>query len=61
MPGSERQREIRRRRKRRKNITELKKRAAKATVSEKGEIVRKLRGMTPGAEVLIADWGLEKS
>jgi hypothetical protein len=31
---------------------------AKATISEKGEIARKLREMTPGAEVLIADWGL---
>lgn len=60
MPGSERQREIRRRRKRRKNVEALKKRVEKATVSEKTEIARKLREMTPGAEGLIEDWGLAK-
>jgi hypothetical protein len=36
----------------------LKKRLAKATKSEKVEIARKLREITPGAEVLIANWGL---
>ena len=30
----------------------------KATKSEKVEIARKLRTMTPGAEVLIANWSL---
>ena len=57
--GSERQRELRRRRKRREKLTHLKARAAKATPSEKGEIARKLRGMTTGAEQLIADWQLQ--
>ena len=39
-------------------VTKLKGRLEKATQSEKGEIARKLREMTPGAEVLIADWKL---
>jgi len=57
---SERQKEIRRRRKRKVNLTRLKGKLAKATPSEKLEIVRKLREMTPGSEVLIANWELEE-
>ncbi len=60
MAGSERQREIRRRRKRRKGLDQLKARLEKATISEKGEIARKLRAMTSGAEKLIHDWQLEE-
>jgi uncharacterized protein DUF6800 len=55
---SERKSELKARQKRRAKITGLKKRMAKATKSEKVEIARKLRAMTPGAEVLIANWGL---
>jgi len=55
---SERQKEIRRRRKRRVQLGHLQKRLGKATPSEKLEIVRKLRAMTPGSEVLIASWKL---
>lgn len=58
MAGTERQRELRRRRKRRVKVTKLKGRLDKATQSEKVEIARKLREMTPGAEVLISDWKL---
>ena len=58
MGSSERQRELRRRRKRRGQLARLKGRLGKATQSEKGEIARKLREMTPGAEKLIADWQL---
>ncbi|MEM1304948.1 MAG: DUF6800 family protein [Planctomycetota bacterium] len=58
MPGSERQREIRRRRKRKAVVAKLKGRLAKATKSEKVEIARKLRELTPGAEELIARWEL---
>lgn len=57
---SERKKEIRRRRKRREQVGHLKKRLAKATVSEQVEITRKLREMTPGAEVLIASWELSE-
>lgn len=60
MAGSERQREIRRRRKRRENLTAMKSKLDKATPSEKAEMARKLRQMTPGAEMLITRWGLEE-
>jgi hypothetical protein len=55
---SERKTELRKRQKRRLQVTRLKKRMVKATKSEKVEIARKLRDITPGAEVLIANWGL---
>ncbi|MCH2594878.1 MAG: hypothetical protein MKZ95_03565 [Pirellulales bacterium] len=58
MGCSERQKEIRRRRKRREKITRFRSRLAKASQSEKTEIARKLRGMTPGSEVLIEAWEL---
>ena len=58
MGCSERQKEIKRRRKRREQLTRLRARLAKATQSEKVEIARKLREITPGAEKLIDDWGL---
>lgn len=61
MGCSERQKEIKRRRKRRKQYDHLKSRIAKATQSEKQEIVRKLREMTPGSEKLVAAWGLDES
>lgn len=55
---SERKSELKKRQKRRQAVARLKKRLGKATKSEKGEIARKLREMTPGAEVLIAEWNL---
>lgn len=58
--ASERRRELGRRRSRKEKLTKLKKKLAKATTSEKAEIARKLRNLTPGAEGLIADWQLEK-
>ena len=61
MGCSERQKEIKRRRKRREQLVHLKSRLAKATQSEKVEITRKLRALTPGAELLIANWELEKA
>lgn len=60
MPGTERRRELRRRRKRRENLTEMKAKLDKASPSEKAEMARKLRLMTPGAEDLIQRWGLEE-
>lgn len=59
MGGSERQREIRRRRKRRSQLVKLKKRAEKATKSEKAVLATKLRRSTSGAEELIKRLGLE--
>lgn len=56
---SDRMQEIRRRRHRKKKYAKLKAKAEKASVSDKGLIAQKLRGLSPGAEVLIAAWGLE--
>jgi len=58
---SERRSEINRRRRRRKKVAILKRKLAKATVSEKTEIARKLHGLTPGAEVIIESWELVES
>ncbi len=58
MSASERKRELGRRRSRKEKLTKLKKKLPKATQSEKTEIARKLRNLTPGAEKLIADWQL---
>ena len=58
MAGSERGRELRRRRARRAKLTLIKKSLPKASQSDKIEIARKLREMTPGAEQLIANWKL---
>lgn len=58
MPASERKRELRRRRARWAKMAKIKKKLPKATQSEKVEIARKLREMTPGAEKLIEEWQL---
>ena len=56
--GIERVREIKRLRTRRKKVAKLIARA-KAGTMDKAEIVRKLRRMTPGAEVIIEREGLK--
>lgn len=55
---SERAKEIKRRRHRRKKLLQLGKRLKKATTSEKVVIVHKLRNLTSGAEVIIERWQL---
>ncbi len=57
--GSERERELRRRRKRLKKMTLIKKRAEKASASEKEVLAAKIRRITPGAEGLITALKLE--
>lgn len=57
----ERKRELRRRRSRKAKLTKLQSKAPKATQSEKTEIARKLRSLTPGAELLIERWKLVES
>ena len=57
MAGIERVREIRRLRTRRKKTAKLIERAKAGTI-DKAEAARKLRRMTPGAEVIIAREGL---
>ncbi len=59
MGCSERRKEIKRRRHRKQKMEFLKNRAAKATVSEKAVIARKIRDLTPGAESLIKEMELE--
>jgi hypothetical protein len=59
MGCSERAKEIKRRRHRRKKLELFKRKLKKATVSEKQHIADKLRSMTPGAEHLITALSLE--
>jgi ribosomal protein L15E len=59
--GCERKRELGRRRSRRAKLNKLKSKLGKATQSEKTEIARKLRNLTPGAEELIDRWKLVES
>jgi hypothetical protein len=56
---SERQKEIRRRRKRRANYAVMKSKLDKADATKKEKFIAKLRKMTPGADNLIKSWGLE--
>jgi len=57
---SERKRELRRRRHRRKKIGVFARKLKKATVSEKTVIAEKLRSLTPGGEQIIERWELVK-
>ncbi len=56
--GTERTRELRRRRHRRQKVAALGKKAVKASKSEKGVIIEKLRKLTPGAQEIIDRLGL---
>lgn len=58
--GTERQREIRRRRSRQRKVQIIKRRAASASASERAVLSAKLRKLTPGAEELISNLGLEE-
>ena len=59
MGCSERRKEIKRRRHRRRKVAQLKGRVPKATVSEKTHIAGILRNLTPGADEIIDRWALE--
>lgn len=56
--GIERSRELRRRRQRKRKLTSLKRRADKASKSEKAVIAQKVRRLSPGADQLLAAWKL---
>ena len=58
MAGSERQRELRRRRKRKSQFDKWKKRLEKATKNEKALIAAKFRRATSGAEAVIKQLGI---
>ncbi|MGD9128574.1 MAG: hypothetical protein PVH19_14450 [Planctomycetia bacterium] len=59
MPISERKKEIKRRRHRRKKLDRYKQKLAKASESDKAVIAQKIRDLTPGAEGLVRDLKLE--
>ena len=56
----QRDRELKRRRHRKKKMKILKRRVTKANPSEKAIIAAKIRRLSPGAEVIIASLGLEE-
>ena len=58
---SERAKEIKRRRHRRKKLVHLGKKLKTAKVSERPIIADKLRKLTPGADVIIENWQLSSS
>ena len=60
MPCSERRKELKRRRHRRKKLGQLARKLKKATVSERATICEKIRELTPGGGVIIDAWGLEE-
>lgn len=60
MSCSERKKELRRRRHRRKKLNAFARKLKTATVSETAAIADKIRNLTPGAEVVVANWGLGK-
>ncbi len=60
MPCSERRKEIKRRRHRRKKVAQFARKLGKATVSETAIIAEKLRNLTPGGHVIVNTWDLEK-
>ena len=59
MSSSERQKELRRRRHRRKKLTKLQEKLHKGNPSDRAPIAEKVRQLTPGAEVVIKQWGLK--
>jgi len=60
VPSSERRKEIKRRRHRRKKVLQFAKKLDKATVSEKVAMAEKLRQLTPGGKEIADRWELEK-
>ena len=56
---SERRKELKRRRHRQHKVAKFRRQAEKASVSEKAGIAVKLRQLTPGAEQIITELGLE--
>jgi hypothetical protein len=57
---SERGKEIKRRRHRRKKLAQLGKRLQRATVSERAAIAEKIRTLSPGGRKIVDQWGLRE-
>jgi len=60
VPCSERRKEIKRRRHRRRKLGQLARRLQTATVSERASISEKIRKLTPGGRRIVEDWGLKE-
>ena len=60
VPCSERRKELKRRRHRRRKLGQLARKLKTATVSERATICDKIRELTPGSGVVIESWGLEE-
>ena len=60
VPLSERRKEIKRRRHRRKKVSQFARKLSSATVSERVDMAKKLRSMTPGGQAIVEAWDLEK-
>ncbi len=60
MPSNERRKEIKRRRHRAKKIAQWTRQLKSAKVSEKSLIAEKVRRLTPGAEYVLANLGLDE-
>jgi hypothetical protein len=60
VPSTERRKELKRRRHRRKKVAQFARKLPKATVSERAAMAEKLRSMTPGGQVIVDRWELEK-
>ncbi len=56
--GIERMRELRRRRHRRQKLTKLNQKFRRSNAAEHAAIAEKIRRLTPGAEVIIQNWGI---
>lgn len=57
---SERGKEIKRRRHRRRKLEKLRKQFDQAKPSHKQHIVEKIRRLTPGAEKVFSNWGVDE-
>lgn len=60
MSCSERRKELKRRRHRRAKLNIYLRKLKKATVSERAMIAEKIRNLTPGGEVIVANLGLQE-
>jgi len=61
MPCSERRKELKQRRHRHKKLAQWNRQLKNAKVSERSHIAAKIRSLTPGAEFVIGNLGLEES
>ena len=60
MSCSERRKELKRRRHRKRRVAQIKRRSETASVSEKAGFAIKIRKMTPGGEAIVSELGLEE-